>query len=268
VSQVYKDIEYTVYRSRRRTSTVFIEADGSISVLVPEKVTDAEVEVLLEQRRKWIYRSLAEWREKNDASDRPDFVDGEELMYLGRAYPLKLVDQADEPLALKDGYFQLRRQAEKHPIIEPIVKAFYREKGTSRIPPRVEHFERQLQVKSTRIVVMELQNRWTELAADGGLVFHWKCMTVPLEIIDYMIVHLLARLQTMQDDRSRDSKPEPTSQVDAAEGAEELASAEQPPSDALMTEALVGFWAQIERVMPDYKERGEWLSENGIGMKL
>ena len=34
--KAFKDIEYTLVRSRRKTASIYIERDGKVSVLVPE----------------------------------------------------------------------------------------------------------------------------------------------------------------------------------------------------------------------------------------
>ena len=52
--RTFKDIEYTLVRSRRKTASIYIERDGQVSVLVPEKLTTQQIEDLLESKRKWI----------------------------------------------------------------------------------------------------------------------------------------------------------------------------------------------------------------------
>ena len=56
----YKDIQYTLTRSRRKTASIYIERDGGVTVLVPSELSDTQVEKVLEGKRKWIYRHLAE----------------------------------------------------------------------------------------------------------------------------------------------------------------------------------------------------------------
>ena len=51
----FKDIQYTLTRSRRKTASIYVERDGQITVIVPEHLTDDEINVLLEDKRKWIY---------------------------------------------------------------------------------------------------------------------------------------------------------------------------------------------------------------------
>ena len=43
------DYVVKVKRSRRKTGSIYIERDGSVSVLVPESMDDAQVEALLKQ---------------------------------------------------------------------------------------------------------------------------------------------------------------------------------------------------------------------------
>ncbi len=90
--QRYKDIEYTLKRSNRRTASIYIERDGQVSVLVPNHISVAQLESLLEQKRHWIYTSLAEWQDLNATRIDREYVNGEGFLYLGRAYRLNLVD--------------------------------------------------------------------------------------------------------------------------------------------------------------------------------
>ena len=62
---IYKDITYTLTKSNRKTASIYIERDCQVSVLVPETLTDVEVNRLIETKRRWIYRNLAEWQDTN-----------------------------------------------------------------------------------------------------------------------------------------------------------------------------------------------------------
>jgi len=86
----YKDIEYSLKKSNRKTSSIYIERDGSISVLVPNQLSHTEIEDILEQKRYRIYSHLAEWEDANTSKVYREFVSGEGFYYLGRTYKLKL----------------------------------------------------------------------------------------------------------------------------------------------------------------------------------
>jgi predicted metal-dependent hydrolase len=223
----YQDIQYEVRHTSRKTASIYIERDGTVSLRVPKGTSDLRVEKILESRRKWIYKSLAEWRLLNASRVQRQYVNGEGFLYLGRSYRLRLLARAASPLTLKGGYFQLHvngGDCAKH------FKDFYREKGLSRIPARVEYFAKRLGLDVRGIRVMELKNRWGSCSSNRYLNFHWKCMMAPLTVIDYIIVHELAHLRHKRHTQA--------------------------------------FWGEIDKVLPDYKERIEWLRSNGSGMSL
>jgi predicted metal-dependent hydrolase len=230
MNRTYRDIEYTLSRSRRKTASIYIERDGAVSVLVPEKLSDRDIDRVIEAKRKWIYRNLAEWQDLNSRRVRRDYVNGEGFLYLGRSYRLKLVPDLDEPLMLRDGYFCLRANNGSIPDSHDVFKAFYREKGLVRIPPRVTYFQAKMGMEPKSIKVMDLKHRWASWTPGGNLNFHWKCMMAPLTILDYIVVHELAHL--------------------------------------LYPNHTKAFWNEVDKLMPDFQERKDWLKMNGAGMDL
>ncbi len=230
MTRTFKDIEYTLVRSRRKTASIYIERDGKVSVLVPEKLTTRQIEDLLEGKRRWIYKNLAEWKDLNARKVQRDYVNGEGFLYLGRSYRLKLVSELDVPLMLKDGYFCLQATNGSIPDADAAFKEFYRQKGVARIPPRVAYFQGKMDVEPRSIKVLDLKHHWASCTPGGNLNFHWKCMMAPLTVIDYIVVHELAHL--------------------------------------LYPNHTAAFWNQVDKVMPDFQERKDWLRDNGAGMDL
>jgi hypothetical protein len=226
--RTYKDIAYTLKRSQRKTASIYVERDGAVTVLVPRDLTDRQVAELLENKRKWIYRNLAEWHDLNATRVEREYVNGEGFLYLGRSYRLKLVTDQDEPLLLKDGYFCLRVDQKKDG--PAAFRAFYRTKAVTRIGDRVAYYQDKMGVMPKSVRVLDLKNRWASCSADGHLNFHWKCMMAPTTILDYIVVHELAHLR-------------------------------YPNHTA-------AFWNEVDKVMPGYRERKEWLRVNGAGMDL
>ena len=139
-----RDIEYQLLRSgERRTADIVIERDGHISVRAPAHLSEEQADAVVESRRLWIYRNLAEWRDLNATRVVREWVNGEGFLYLGSSYRLLLVQEQDAPVKLKDGRFCLQRnivenggeEAAKHAF-----EKFYTEKGLERIKNRVAYF--------------------------------------------------------------------------------------------------------------------------------
>lgn len=221
--------DYTVKRSQRKTLSIYLERDGSISVLAPESFTDEQIHSIVRSKNFQLYKYLAERDELNATRSLREIVSGETFPYLGRNYRLQLVDSQPVPLLLKEGYFCLKYEDKGK--AQEIFKEFYRSKGVPRITKRVQHFKEQMGVETGQVRVMDLQHRWASCTVStGDLNFHWKCMMAPLSILDYIIVHEMAHLK--YDNHS----------------------------DA--------FWNEVDKIMPDHRERKQWLRFNGAGMDL
>ncbi|WP_261369186.1 M48 family metallopeptidase [Yersinia mollaretii] len=224
----YKDIKYSLKQSKRKTTSIFIERDGGITLLAPESYDIEKIESILEEKRSWIYRNQAEWEDLNRTKINREFVSGEGFLYLGSNYRLKLVDEQKEDLILKSGYFLMRR--DKAGYGSELFKQFYRTKGLSRICKRVEHFAPKLGVDYRAVRVMELQHHWASCSPKGDLNFHWRCLMAPLAVLDYIVVHELAH--------------------------------------RIHRNHNAAFWNLVDKIMPDYQKHVSWLKHNGAGMDL
>lgn len=229
-----KDLEYRLLAgTARQTTDIVIERDGRITVRPPARLTPEQVDEAVLSRRRWIYRNLAEWRDLNATRVVREWVNGESFLYLGSAYRLLLVTEQDEPLKLKDGRFCLLRsvvdQGSKVAAQE-VFRQFYVSRGHARLAQRVAHFAPRVGVQPGALQVKELGYRWASCLPGGGLHFHWKCLMAPLKIIDYIVAHELCHMH------HRDH------------------------TDL--------FWNEVDKVMPDYRERKEWLRRRGAEMDL
>jgi predicted metal-dependent hydrolase len=228
-----KSIAYEVIRSHRSTADIIIERDGSVVVRAPEWVDDAQIKSLVESKYSWIYDGLAESRDLNATRVLREYKNGEGFLCLGRAYPLLLVIDQKDAIQLKNGRFMLRRDRVEQGDIAAAKSAFrdfYIAKGLERLRRRVEYFAPKVGVEPTGVEVKELGLRWASCSPGGKLAFHWKCMMAPQTIIDYVVVHELCHLH------HRDH------------------------TDA--------FWNEVDKVIPDFRERKEWLRKNGAGLDV
>lgn len=232
----YKDIEYRLKKSERKTTSIYIERDGSVSVLAPAPFELERIEQILEKKRSWIYRSLAEWADLNRTRVHREYVNGESFLYLGRQYRLQLIDTAKQkgidiqeaPLVFLHNQFWLRKdaveQAPEH------FKQFYKTKLTKKLKERFKLYQPVMGVTPIDVKVMELQNRWGSCTSKGVINFHWKCAMLPTTVLDYVVVHELAHITNQSHNAA--------------------------------------FWRSIEKVMPGYEEQKIWLRLNGAGMSL
>lgn len=233
MSSSAEKVPFRVIRSKRSTADIVVERDGEVVVRAPDWVDDEQVERIVESKHYWIYKALAEWRDLNATRRVREYKNGEGFLYLGRAYRLSLVEDAEAPVLLKNGRLQVDRSLASKQDAEPAkqaLQAYYAERGQAWIDKRVAYFLPKVGVTAQQVDVRDLGNRWASCTSSGRLAFHWKCMMAPAKIIDYIIVHELCHLH------HRDH------------------------NDA--------FWNEVDKVLSDYRERKEWLRVNGAAMDL
>ena len=229
-----RDIEYQLLPgSSRKTTDIVIERDGIVTVRPPIDHTPEAVDAVVESKRLWIYRNLAEWQDLNASAVVREWVNGETFLYLGRTYRLALVSEQACALQLKDGRFCLNSAVLEQGGTAAAKQAFasyFTDKGQQRFSERVNYFAPKVGVQITGINVKDMGYRWASCGTSGGLNFNWKCTMAPLKIIDYIVVHELCHFHYRNH------------------------------SDA--------FWNEVDKVMPDYLERKEWLRKHGASLTV
>lgn len=118
---------------------------------------------------------------------------------------------------------QLRAEPEEILTLEEI-RALAKE-AMEYIPGRVSFYAGKIGVNYGRITIRNQRSRWGSCSSRGNLNFNCLLMLTPPEIIDYVVVHELCHRLEMNHSRF--------------------------------------FWAEVERVLPDYKKCEKWLKTNG-----
>ena len=125
----------------------------------------------------------------------------------------------------------LKSVAEKQKNIENIkpytegeIKEYIR-KAKEIIPQKVDFYAPKVGVSFNRISIRCQKTRWGSCSSKGNLNFNCLLVLLPDEIIDSVVVHELCHLKQMNHSPK--------------------------------------FYAEIDKVLPDYRIRREWLKQNG-----
>lgn len=229
-----QDIDYDLLPgTERKTTDIVIERDGRVAVRPPAHLSPEQVDAVVHSKRMWIYRSLAEWRDLNASATAREWVSGETFLYLGRSHKLELVKDQHTDLLLSNGRFCLRRDVIDHggsAAAKAVFERFYTAKGEQRFQDRVRVFASKAGVEPGPVRVKEMGYRWASATKSGALNFHWKCMMAPAKVIDYIVVHELCHLHVREHTEE--------------------------------------FWNEVDKVLPDYRERADWLKRRGAAFTL
>jgi len=226
-------IHFEMSYRRRKTISISVEAPDRVIVVAPEGLSEDEIISRVKSKGRWITRKLYEVRNIKTVSSKKEFVNGESFMYLGSNYPFQLkMDtsiKTPEVKLCQGKLIALAPNADKDPI-KNAMEAWYRSKAQEYIKERIKYYQPQIGVKPDRIRIKEQKKRWGSCSSIGNLNFNWKAVMAPAPVLDYIIVHELCHLVHLNHSRE--------------------------------------FWNLVASILPDYKERQQWLKENGAGLSL
>lgn len=118
---------------------------------------------------------------------------------------------------------KMRQQARIH--LDAAQEKELRERAKPVLAQRTAYFARQVGVTYGRITVRDQKTRWGSCSQTGNLNFNFRLILAPPEVLDYVVVHELCHRRQMNHSAQ--------------------------------------FWQEVAQVLPDYRKRKAWLTENG-----
>jgi predicted metal-dependent hydrolase len=187
-------VDYELRRSRRRTIGFLIDGAG-LRVTAPKWATLADIDSALVDKRDWILRKLAEWREHAQRRERLTirWRHGEQLSYLGR--PITMVPGAPSGRVELDGaLLRVGLPQAEHGVLRDAVQGWLKARARELFAQRLPVYAARLGRGPSRWALSSARTRWGSCAPDGSIRLNWRLVHFPLEIVDYVIAHELAHL--------------------------------------------------------------------------
>ncbi|GAB4494092.1 MAG: SprT family zinc-dependent metalloprotease [Anaerolineales bacterium] len=127
-----------------------------------------------------------------------------------------------------EGGFSLNQNSQAEAAL--LFEKWYKAAARKVLTERVRFYAHKFGLKYQKIRISSARTRWGSCSSRGTLSFTWRLVMAPLDVVDYVVIHELAHLR------------------------------EQNHSAA--------FWAEVAKMMPDYKTRRDWLKKNGRFLTL
>ena len=178
-------------RSKRKTITLIVERDGTLTVRAPMRSPKREIEAFVLQHARWIERT----RQRMSSVVRitpKQYLEGETFLLLGCSYALKLVPPQKPSLQFENG-FSLSQSAQER--AQPLFIRWYKTRAFEIICARVSEYSKQYDYSPKQVRITSAKTRWGSCSPNGTVNFSWRLVMAPLEVIDYVVVHELAHLR-------------------------------------------------------------------------
>ena len=168
-----KDLSIEVVRTNRKKTASIKIVDGSVQVIVPQNLSDARVEELIQKRTPWIRQKLRQQSETVIPKPK-EYVSGENFTYLGRNYRLKLVSGGLSEVRLKGGYLELGvSKGTKEKDIRNALVRWYEEHALERLTEKTARYAKIMGVSPNSIIAKDYKSRWGSCSSKGGISYNW-----------------------------------------------------------------------------------------------
>ncbi|WP_204112841.1 M48 family metallopeptidase [Shimia biformata] len=209
-------IEVILRRSARarRISLRVSRLDGRVTLTLPRGVREGEALGFASEKRDWLRRQLA---------DRPEDV----LVAPGHSVPIEgrlhRVEAGETRRIQRNPGLVLVPEGDDRAGVR--LAAFLKQAARDRLVPVCDHYARRLGRPYSRITLRDTRSRWGSCSSHGALMFSWRLIMAPPEVLDYVAAHEVAHLAEMNHSPA--------------------------------------FWQVVERIHGPYEEPRQWLRQNG-----
>lgn len=176
-------------RSKRRTIALIVSNDAALIVRAPMRTTLGFIRNLIFKKRSWINKKKKQVLENGGLVKSRKFTDGEEFLYLGETYKLKIQDCGEVTLTDRLYFPEKYLNDSRAKMIQ-----WYKKKALETITERADLYRKITGWEFSSISVTRAEKRWGSCGPGGSINFSWKLIMAPVNMIDYVVVHELAHI--------------------------------------------------------------------------
>ena len=213
------EIEVRLRRSAaaRRMSLRVSQLDGSVTLTVPRRLPLRQAQAFVQERSDWL-------REATGAAQSP------EPIAFGTSVPIEgalktVVPAPGKRVSIENGTLAVP-QATSTP--GRVIASFLKRAARVRLQAACDAYSAQLGRPYGRLTLRDTRSRWGSCTSDGNLMFSWRLIMAPPEVLDYVAAHEVAHLQEMNHSAA--------------------------------------FWTVVAQLCPDYQAHRDWLRTEGASL--
>lgn len=192
-----KLISYTLKRSSRRRSIGLQINDHGLTVSMPLRASEKWLHSVLQEKAGWVVEKLENWQSHKAPVQK--WADGEHIMFRGETFALRVIaSRFKTPPQLTPTELIVHvTDSSNQAVIKKTVQQWYKQEALRVFGECVEHFSPLMSVAPSELKLTSARTQWGNCNVQGVVRLNWQLVTMPLPLIDYVVVHELAHLQEM-----------------------------------------------------------------------
>ncbi len=170
----------------RRISLRISRLDGRVTLTCPLRTSDREALSFAQEKADWLRRHLMEQPKQAGIGI------GGEIPFAGAT--LRIVQGAGRLVQVQDDLLLVPGAPDR---AAARIAGFLKQTARDRLAAASDHYATLLGRPYTRLTLRDTRSRWGSCTADGGLMYSWRLVMAPPEVLAYVAAHEVAHLAEM-----------------------------------------------------------------------
>ncbi|NLV36488.1 MAG: M48 family metallopeptidase [Clostridiaceae bacterium] len=170
--------------------------DGRVHISAPIRMDGNAILMFAKSRLEWIRKQQARIKGRKALVPK-EFVTGERHPFMGKDYPLNLLERESKPEVIPDGDF-LIMYVRPGALIEKrraVMDDFYRNQLKQMLPSLIARWEQVMKVKVSDFGIKKMKTRWGTCNRKTRHIWvNLELAKKPLECLEYIVVHEMVHL--------------------------------------------------------------------------
>ncbi|PHR84645.1 MAG: hypothetical protein COA59_06535 [Colwellia sp.] len=230
-------IEYQVVRSRRKTLSLQVR-HGQVIVRAPYCIDEKFICTFIDKKSAWLKAKIAQQSQAKDFCC--DFSEGSTLFLFGQLVILRIIfakqvrtELADDDINNQQVLTIVLAERNKNKLhnrvllaaaVKKQIEKYFKQQAENIILPKVITYSQLTSLTPTSIKIRQYRARWGSCNNRGELSFNYLLMMLPIDVINYVVIHELCHLQHLNHSKA--------------------------------------FWQLVAKFFPDYIQAKQWIKIN------
>ena len=166
-----------------------------INITTPFFLTNKKIDDLLYKKLNWIKKQLL-IQSNIQTFIKKEYVNGEEFLFLGETYNLKIREGNQYSIKIEDGFLMvIVKDVQNISKIKRLIRKWLHDQSVLYFNKETFYFAEKNKLNLHSVKVREYSARWGSCSTNGDISFNWRLIMAPPHIIEYVIIHELMHIK-------------------------------------------------------------------------